>query len=186
MPTSVLPLPTLTFRRAHVAAFWIVLLAMIAVMLGLGAALLGARAPLAWAAAALLAALPGVVWSRWFEIGVMAWNKLVRESSTALRAYVLHVSYYLLVVPISRAGASLNLKLGSAETSRWVARPSEARTITDRAGQDRPWWGSSLMEFARTPGNGWAVCFLPVVFLLLLERDEWREGAPPAATYTLY
>jgi hypothetical protein len=178
---------TISFRRAEMRALWFVATVTLALILMLSAAALGIAVPWTWGAAALLVLLPGLVWSRWFEIGVSAWNKGVRFSTSLLRAYTLRVCYYFLFGPVSRAGSSLGLELGRAETSRWIPRARGEAAFNKRTPlEPRDGWSRELLDLARRPGKRWMVCLLPVVLLLYLLRGEQQESAPPSSTYTLY
>jgi hypothetical protein len=178
---------TISFRRAEMRALWLLATVTLALILTSSAAALGIAMPWVWGAAAFVVPLPGLVWSRWFELGVSAWNRAVRFSTSLLRAYTLRVCYYFLVGPVSRAGSALGLKLDPAETSRWVARArdeagSHKRTLLEPNHGFR----RELLELVARPGKGWMVCLLPIVLLLHLLRDEQRDSALPSSTYTLY
>jgi hypothetical protein len=182
------------FRRADLTAFWILTSAVCAAALGLTAWVSGAKAPWAWAAAGLCAALPGLVWPIWFEIGIRGWNKGVRLSAAALRGYVLKVCYYLLFGAVSRTGSSLNLNLGKTEVSRWIPRDRHHPKRTGGASLPEGIGGdlgssdglSALIQSSKGAGKAWTVCLLPVMWLLLVLRDEEQESAPPSSTYTLF
>lgn len=182
-PTSQLPSLTIAFRRAEMTAFWILATALLSVAFGLASAGLGMHAPWAWAAVGLSLLLPGLFWSRWFEVGIRGWNKGVRVSSAVLRAYVLRVCYYLLFTALSAAGSSLHLALGSGEVSRWIPRARGEFSFSQVSSTARDDWSDGL---AKGWSNAWMVCLLPVLWLLRLLRDEGLESAPPSSTYTLY
>src|SRR5262249_27579078 len=117
--SSALSLP---FRRAYVAAFWVLATATVSVAIGLTSQALGA--PTLWLAAiGLLFPVPALLWPRWLEIGVRAWNKSARVTAAWLRTYALKVSYYVLFGSVGLAGSALRLHLGSEETSRWIQHP---------------------------------------------------------------
>jgi len=168
-------------------AFWILATGALTGVLGLSAAALGLRAPWAWGTAGVCVMLPGLVWTPWFELGVRAWNKGVRLSTAALRAYVLRVCYYLLFGAVSRAGSSLDLVLGQ-EKSRWVPYPRSEQESRDALAAERGTGGRNhgLVAFAGRPGNAWEIFLLPVVLLLRLLREGQQESAPSASSYTLY
>jgi hypothetical protein len=175
-------------------AFWVMTSVVCSVVFGLVAMALGARAPWEWAIAGLCVALPGLVSPLWFEIGIRAWNKGARVTTAVLRRYVLTVSYYLLFGAVSRAGSSLELRLGSTEMSRWIPRDRHNSTVggsspvdvdlgTDRKA-GRGWL--EVMRSSRTAEKAWTACLMPIMLLLLLLRDEAQESAPPSSTYTLF
>jgi hypothetical protein len=186
MPSTDAPL-TVSYRRAEMRSLWFLATVTVAAILTSSAAALGIAKPWIWGAAAFVVPLPGLVWSRWFELGVSAWNRSVRFSTSLLRAYTLRVCYYFLVGPVSRAGSALGLKLDPAETSRWIARarddagPHKRTRLEPNDGLSR-----ELLGLVARPGKGWMVCLLPIVVLLHLLRDEQRDSALPSSTYTLY
>ena len=182
------PTLTVTFRRADIQAFWIVSTGVLALVLGLAARIFGVQSPWAWSVAALGLPLPGLIWPMWFELGIRAWNKLVLVCTVALRAYVLKVGYYLLFAAVGRTGSSLDLVLRKDEVSRWIPRARHELAFGNRhqQGTGEGWWGRELLTSARNPGNGWQVCLLPVVLLLMVLREEGQESALPSSTYTLY
>jgi hypothetical protein len=178
---------TISFRRAERRALWLVATVTLALVFIIAATAVGAAVPVAWGAAALVPVLPGLFWSRWFELGVSAWNKAVRLSTSLLRAYTLRVCYFFLFGPVSCAGSSLALELGRTESSRWIPRfRPEGAFDKGTPLETRDGWWSELLDVAARPGKGWMVCLLPVVLLLHLLRDEQQESAPPSSTYTLY
>jgi hypothetical protein len=186
--TKPLPLLTVAFRRADICAFWIVTTVVLSLVLGTAAYMFGAPMPSAWAIVALAAPLPGLVWRRWFELGVRVWNKVVLSSRAPLRAYVLKIGYYLLFAAVGRTGSSLDVARRGAEVSRWIGRPRQKPEAGDchRSTAGDGWWGRELLASARRPGNAWQVCLLPIVLLLLVLRDDGYESALPSSTYTLY
>jgi hypothetical protein len=178
---------TVSYRRAEMRALWFVTTITLALIVSTAATALGAAMPWVWGAVAVVMPLPGLVWPRWLELGVSAWNRAARFSTSLLRACSLRVCYYVLFGPVSRAGSSLGLKLGPAETSRWIARTEhEATPDKRRLFEPRDGWSRDLLELMARPGKAWMVCLLPVVLLLHLLRDEARESAPSSSTYTLY
>jgi hypothetical protein len=185
--TSARPSLTIAFRRAETAAFWIMTTALLAVALAVSAIAVGARAWWLWGAAGLLVVLPGLVWPKWFEMGIRGWNKGVKLVMAVLRAYVLRVCYYGQFGALSLTGSSLDLER-SADVSRWVPRPrvvpafSEAGPRTESGG----WREHGLLRIARTPTKTWMISLLPALLLLRLLRDEGQESALPSSTYTLY
>lgn len=178
---------SVSYRRAEMRSLWLVATAVLAVIIMTAAAAVGSATPLAWGTMALIVPLPGLVWSRWFEVGVSAWNKGARFTTSLLRAYTLRLCYYLLLGPVSRAGSSLGLELGRSETSRWIPRARREAAFDKRIlFERRKGWSRELVDLASRPGKGWMVCLLPVVWLLHLLRAEQQENAPPSGTYTLY
>jgi hypothetical protein len=176
---------TISFRRAEMRALWLVGTVTLALILSTVSAALGA--PLAWGAGAFVLLLPGLIWSRWFELGVSVWNRGVWFTTYLLRAYTLRVCYYVLFATVGRAGSSLGLELAQTESSRWISRarhetPSERRRLLE----GRDGWGRELLDLAGCPGKRWMVCLLPVVALLYLLRDKQPESVVHSSTYTLY
>ncbi len=156
---------TISFRRAEVTAFWIVLTIAVSLTLAGSSAALGARLPTLWGASGLTILLPGMLWPAWFEWGVRGWNKGVKLSAAVLRRYVLKVYYYVMFAAVARSGASLELMLSDDERSRWILR--------------------SAAPIAHAKG-GWMFALLPLTFLLFVLGDDAQDTAPPSATYTLY
>jgi hypothetical protein len=184
-----LPALTFSYRRAEVAAFWILGTVVVWLSIGLTAAAVGARAPWAWgttAAAALI--FPGVVWHRWFETGVWAWNGAVRRLAGGLRIYVLAAGYYILFAAVARSASSRGTTLSPPDSSGWRVRPPSHPSPDDRGSQapDRPGRDQGLGAFTQSPGNRWAVTLVPIVFLLTLLRDDQQQNDVPGSTYTLY
>jgi hypothetical protein len=178
----------IAFRRAEIHAFWTMTTVVFSVALLLVAVAVGARAPWAWGVAGLALPLPALVWPKWLEIGVRAWNKGVRLSTVVLRAYVLRVGYYLLFAAVGRTGSSLDLGTRNGDPSLWISRSRHALAFGDASRPAAPggWWGRELLASVRSPGRAWQACLLPVVLLLLVLRDEGQESALPSSTYTLY
>jgi hypothetical protein len=173
---------TISFRRAEVTAFWTFATVLIAAAVAIAARLAGARAPWMWMVAAILAPAPGLLWSSWFVLGVRAWNKGARFTASALRAYVLCVSYYVLFGSVGAAGSSLALDCDDVKQSRWlphrISEPSSDRSWT------APW--RAVTASARRRGSGWMLMVLPMVLLLRLLGDEETTVSPSSSTYTLY
>ena len=166
MPSTKGLVLTISFRRAEVTAFWIVLTTTVSLTLAGSSAALGARLPALWGAAGLCILLPGMLWPAWFDWGVRGWNKGVKLSAAVLRRYVLRVYYYVMFAAVARGGASLELMLSDDERSRWIRR-SASPSIGHMKG-------------------GWMFALLPLTFLLLVLADDAQAAAPPSATYTLY
>lgn len=178
----------LSYRRADVAGFWILSTTALALSLVSMAAALGSQTPWAWGAAGgAVLLLPRLVWPPWFDTGIRAWNGLARRSTAALRTYVLKVCYHTLFAAVGRSGSALELLLPQASASRWIRRDRSVSS-PDAAlrDQDGTQWYHGLLACARTTGNRWVVCLLPLVLLLILLRDEQQESVPPGSTYTLY
>ena len=187
--TNPLPSLTLSFRRADMAGFWILGTTILSLSLGLASAALGAQAPWAWGAAGGACLLvPGLFWRQWFETGVWVWNGSMRRAAAALRTCTLVVCYYTLFAALGRSGSSLELLLRQPDASRWAPLKRGSPWIGNEGSpaSDRVEWYQGLYTCARTTGNGWVVCLLPIVLLLILLRDEQQESALPSSTYTLY
>jgi hypothetical protein len=175
------------YRRASVAAFWLVGTAMLFLVLGTAGIAIGAAAPWQFAASIVTAILlPGVVWRQWFEKGVWVWNGCTRRLVAVLSTYILRVSYIFLLTPLGVSRSPLVLTPPQPDRSRWIERQphrtdERARVVLQRGGLHH-----GLLEFVRTPGNHWATGLFPLVFLLALIRDRRQEATPPGSTYTLY
>jgi hypothetical protein len=178
---------TVSFRRAEMRAFWLVGTVTLALILYSVSAALGEQRPLAWGAGAFVLVLPGLIWSRWFELGVSAWNRGVWFITYVLRAYTLRVCYYVLFAAVGRAGSSLGLELAQTESSRWISRARRETPFENhRLLEGRTGWGRELLDLAGRPGRRWMVCLLPVVAILYLLRDKQPESVMLSSTYTLY
>jgi hypothetical protein len=175
----------LSSRRADVAAFWMVATLLLGAAIGVVALAVGARAPWLWAAAAILAVAPGIVWPAWFTYGVRAWNKAARLCSVALRAYVLRVCYYTFFAGMGPAGSSMDLAFGSGDTSRWVPHGGKQSGAAARSASPEIWSGG-LLAAARRPGSRWMLALAPMVVLLRVLGDQHVDSAPASSTYTLY
>jgi hypothetical protein len=153
----------LSFRRADVTAFWIIVVAA-----AIAAAALMARvldASILWAASGAAILALGAVSKYRFDLGIVAWNKLVSIALPPLRAYVLKVCYYVMFGAIRFAGSSLDRSVadrGRLESSRWLRRSEER------------------------PSGRWLICLQPVMLLLTALGDQRPQGGPPSGTYTLY
>ena len=178
---------TFSFRRAEMRALWLVGTVTLALILSIASAAFGARMPLVWGASAFVLLLPGLVWSRWFELGVSAWNRGARFVTSVLRAYTLRVCYYVLFATVGRAGSSLDLHCAQTETSRWISRARRDAPFDNRQRlEGRDGWGREILDLAGRPGKRWMVCLIPVVALLYLLRDKQPESVVLSSTYTLY
>jgi hypothetical protein len=166
---------SISYRRADVAGFWTVAAGFAALSAGLVAIAADVPFPSRWAgAAALVLLLPGVVWRPWYSTGVRAWNSGVRRTSTGLRAYVLGITYWSLLVVVGRAGSRLDLDPLPAAAGGWtpvVPAPPSAH---------------GLIAAARRPGNSWMLALAPAAFLLRVLASETADHAPASSTYTLY
>jgi hypothetical protein len=170
---------TIGYRRADVAAFWILATATVGVALMLVAAALGGSKPWGWSGVAFAILLPRLVLRRWFETGIWVWNGVTRRLAVVLRAYALRVGYRLIAVV---AGAGSDLELApSAEPSRWIERrPPPARVEPDH-------WYGSLRDYARRAPGSWIFAILPMLLVLVVLRDEAVEATAPSHTaYTLF
>lgn len=178
---------TISFRRAEMRALWLVGTVTLALMLLMVSAALGAQRPLAWGAGAFVLVLPGLIWSRWFELGVRAWNRAVWLITYLLRAYTLRVCYYVLFATVGRAGSSLGLERAQTESTRWIPRARREGSFENRRLlEGRDGWGRELLDLAGRPGKRWMISLLPVVALLYLLRDKQPENVVLSSTYTLY
>src|SRR5262245_19740834 len=124
---------TISFRRAEMWGLWLVGTGTLGLIPYSVSVALGAPKPMAWGAVAFVLLLPGLIWSRWFELGVSVWNRGVWFITYLLRAYTLRVCYYVLFATVGRAGSSLGLELAQTESSRWISRTRCVATSANRA-----------------------------------------------------
>jgi hypothetical protein len=150
-------------RRADVWAFWFIATIGVAVIAFAAASIAAFEAPWLWAfTAAVSVCAPGIVWRRWYAVGVAGWNRCVSLAARALRGYALRLSYYLLFTAVGRCGNSVEVIRRNAGDSRWIAR-------------------AAVIEQGR-----WVFFLMPVIWLLRLLPDERQHSAPLRSTYTLY
>ena len=179
----------LEYRRATVAAFWLLGSTILFLLFGAAGTAIGAQAP--WRVAASIVAamlLPGVLWRPWFERGVWVWNGCVHRLAAALSTYILRVTYVFLLAPLGVCSSSLDLSSSQLDRSRWIKRPqgTDDRVSGRQSVSNGEGLQHGLPAFMRTPGNGWAAALIPLVFLLGLLRDTRQEATVPGSTYTLY
>lgn len=167
-------------------AFWILTTTVLCLGIGVVSWALGVKASWGWAATGLTVLLPGAVWTPWFEIGIRAWNKGVRLTVPLVRAYVLKVSYWVLISSVGRASSTLDLSLGSTDRSRWIPRGPRRDEIGGDGPFPRHQPASGLVAWAWCRGKTWRLSLLPVMLLLTLLGDEAEQSGPPTGTYTLY
>jgi hypothetical protein len=158
---------SISFRRAEMIAFWILVVATLWLMIGLASAAGGIERPWLRGVVALGIVMPGLIWSPWFEWGVRGWNKSARLTTAALRSYALRVGYYVLIAAVGRVNATS--VRGANGASGWVDRR--------RRNVDEPLHGAF---------RGWRAALFPVVGLLMLVEDERQESSPSHTSYTLY
>ena len=176
---------TIEYRRASVAAFWLVGSATLFLILGMAGSALGSAVSWSIAASIVVAiVLPGLAWRPWFEKGVWLWNGCVRRLAAALSAYILRVSYVCLAGPLAASRPSLDLGRSQVDPSRWTERRD--RKDSHGSGLQQDATRHDLAAFVQMPGNRWATVLFPLVLLLALLRDTNQEATPPGSTYTLY
>jgi len=181
------------YRRSNIAAFWALATTVLFVVLALAASAIGVTAPW-WIASSVVAAIlaPGIVWRRWFEKGIWLWNGGTYYLARFLSAYILRVSYWLLLAPLGASYSALDLNASASDRSTWIARAQGTGTDIDtkdsasRSLSHRKESGQGLRAFVRTSGNGWAAALVPLIFLLELLRVTTPDATPPGSTYTLY
>jgi hypothetical protein len=182
-----MPLLTISYRRADVAAFWTVGTVIIALLTGWGASGLGAQVPWVWAAAAAAVLIvPGLFWHPWFDRGVWLWNGVVRRVAILMRYWTLAVCYYVLFPAVGLTGSTFSL-VSRGRGSSWQPRNLQTRhhdTIGTASDDVDPDLG--LSAFCRTRGNVWALTLRPIALMLLLLREERQDHVVPGSTYTLY
>ena len=121
---------------------------------------------------------------QYFELGIRVWNKLMRVLAPALRAYVLRVTYGLLIAALGRTGSSFHAATPDGQRSMWVPRSAG---ISHEADARLALLEAASWYRAAARGSGWwTMCLLPVVLLLRVLKNEEIEDTPPSATYTLY
>ena len=187
--TESVPLLTVAYRRANVAAFWLVGAATVFLLLGVAGIAVGAAAPWRFAASIVAAILlPGVASRQWFEKGVWVWNGCTRRLVAVLSAYILRVTYIFLLAPLGSSRSSIDLTHSQPDRSTWIERQRgmDGRLSVQGSVPPRDASHHGLLAFVRTPGNRWATALFPLVFLLALLRDRGQEATIPGSTYTLY
>ncbi len=153
---------TLLYRRADIAAFWILTTVGTGMMIALASWAIGrGEAWLCLGAVSVL--LPRVALPRWFEHGISAWNAGVTAAATFLRWYVLTLAYYTLFAAVGRTDAALDL-VRHASQSRWISR--------------------SYPEGSAS--SAWEPWLRPFLWLLMMLPADHEESAPLRSTYTLY
>jgi hypothetical protein len=176
---------TISFRRAEVMAYWMLLTLGLGVVLMLIAGRIGTATPWAWGGLAAGILLPRIFFREWFETGVWVWNGVARRLAAVLRAYVLMVAYRMLFTPVAHGGSEIDLAGSASAFSGWIERSQPHDSFPAATEQDA--WYRSLRECARAPRGGWIATLFPVVLLLTLLRDEAHENvAPSRSSYTLF
>lgn len=188
--------PILTARRrAHLAAFWIVMTALAAMIAGGVALAMDLSWPVLWGlGTGVLAVAPGLIWRPWLGLGVRTWNRLARESQGRLRLLALRIAFRTVFPLIGGGGGKLRLAppqgpgegLGGA-WSMWQIREAKDASFS-ASGVDegaRGWW-SQLFGYARRTGNWSLLGLVPLLFALRLMGEGTEDASPPTSTYTLY
>jgi hypothetical protein len=177
---------TVLRRRAHVAAFWIVALFLLA-LLSLAAALaLDLPNPLIWPLGTVAIALaPGAVRDEWFDLVVRVWNRGTRILFRLLRRLTMRLAFRTIFVLLGRDELPLELR-PHARTSMWRERPGRAAAGPVFQGTASTGWCRDLVRYARQTGNGSLLAVVPFVVTLMLLGEELEDTAPPTSTYTLY
>ena len=181
--TSPAPSLRLSFRRAEQTAFWMLATGILALAVWVLAAAFGAWRPWAWGAAPLRGMLPRLLSPQYFELGIRVWNKLMRVLAPALRAYVLRVTYSLLIAAVGRTGSSFHAATPDGQRSMWVPRSAGISHDADARRallEDASWYRAAAR------GSGWWTMCLCLLLLLRVLKSEELEDTPPSATYTLY
>ena len=177
----------LSYRRAQVRAFWILVTTLLMLASTALAVILDARSAWVWGVAVpLLTLFPGLIWPRWFETGIRVWNGLVRRVRHVVSAYALTVCYYTLFAALGWNESSTKGLRRPSSGSCWmprpagVDRPDASQTLTQFAA-----WSSGVVESARNRRNAWVLLLLPLIFLLIVLSDD-PDDTPLGSTYTLY
>ena len=140
---------------------------------------------------AFVLALPGLLWPELARLPYRAWNKIASEFARVGRAFVSGICFYVVVVAVGRAGASIRLVSPEAGESMWVPRtaltedsvqvPSAMPPGERRHGS----WISAFLSWAMRSGNFWTCFLVPFLMLLSALDVEWEQKVP-TDTYTLY
>jgi hypothetical protein len=186
-PINQRSLLSLPFRRAYVVAFWMVAIAIVAVVTAM--IHLAATGSFGWpwvGAAVVSLVLPRAAFAGWFEIGIRCWNGSVRRMAALLRRYVLWVCYYTIITAVGRGSAAppRPMRSGTAWRPRGLngERPLAAAVFADPPAR----WHQNLRVYARLTRNRWVLLLAPIVLLLDVLREDAHDAAPPGSTYTLY
>lgn len=175
----------LSYRRAEVRAFWMVVVGGTAALLWATGASLGAAAAWLWPlAGAVLLLAPRLVRPSWFEDGIWFWNGAARHGANLLRRYVLMVAYYIVIVPVGRAGGDIVTLRQPPGSSLWAPLPQARGGLSMSDGVVGT--VASLRAYARQGGHWWVLSLLPAIWLLTALTDYQRDAAPPTSTYTLF
>lgn len=162
----------ISYRRADVIGLWTVALIATAAVTALIASAAGARMPLVWAVVVPAAACaPGLLDRTWFERLVWLWNGCTRRTASALRRWVLFVTYFTVITIVSRAGSSIGKESASAG---WRRLGDNDRAL------------ASELTGIISSEHRWAFALKPVVRLLALLDENAAADLPPSTTYTLY
>jgi hypothetical protein len=177
---------TLLRRRAHVAAFWIVGLSVLALLTGAAAVALNLPGALMWPlGAAVIVLAPGAVREEWFDLVVRVWNRGTRILLGLLRRLTMRLAFRTIFTLLGRDESPLELR-PPAPTSMWRERPDRARVEHMVRSAASTGWCGDLVRYARQSGNWSLLALVPFVFTLMLLGEELEDAAPPTSTYTLY
>jgi hypothetical protein len=116
---------------------------------------------------------------------------MASEFARAGRTFVSGICFYVVLVAVGRAGASIKLVSPDAGESMWMPRTALAEdSIKLRSGmpageQHHCSWIPTFLSWAVRNGNLWTCVLLPFLMLLSALDVESEEGVP-TDTYTLY
>lgn len=120
-----------------------------------------------------------------------AYNKSVRLFSSAARAWILAVCYFVIFRVVACAGNRFNLASPRDGQSSWIAADSRIDSLSPvfgpSAGTGNTAWIESYWRWCTEPPNGWAVFLIPYMFALsLCNASEKEPENLPTSIYTLY
>jgi len=183
LSTNRVPTLTLAHRRAHMTTLGLLGTAIVSLVATGCGVLLHAHAPWQFGLAAITVLLPPLMSRTWCEYQTSAWNKGVGLIARVLRAWVHRVVYFTFISPLGLGGSALHLGRTNAETSRWVPTNMSGNDVLVSHERDAVWNGVHVGADGR---QTWTIWLRPVMWLLVVLRDEQQENVPPSSTYTLY
>jgi hypothetical protein len=179
-------------QPATLRSFTATIAVLSALIVGLVLWLSGARWPFGLAVIiASVLALPGLLWPKLARLPYRAWNKIASEFARIGRAFVSGICFYVVVVAVGRAGASIRLASPEAGESMWVPRTAlaedsvQVRPAMPASERRHGSWISAFFSWAVRSGNFWTCFLVPFLMLLSALDVEWEEKVP-TDTYTLY
>ena len=182
-------LPAYWARRAWLRSFWLAVSLVGGLFTG---ALLACLASPRWVAmggvAAVVLAVPGLLWPRLVSLPYRVWNKLAREFARYAGLWLMAICFYIIFVAVGRVGSSLAL-LPSPTGSLWTAREAQEREGWQGIRPEeslRKGWIAAFISWAARSGNWWACCLLPFLMMLAAFESEPETNGLPTSIYTLF